>query len=268
MVALNNEKNRFGHEEILLKKIICIFFSVIASIVFWSHPALAKENNIINAYNPFTDSLQQISVNTQKINNLKTKAAELKLLYQQAFKKYEQLKDRLKNLYAEFKILQNQPNKIAYLKKEIKDLDNKIKKINSKSVIFKSQNKTTTRALYRMAKTFYNDKNYNKAIKYFNAFMRKYKNKTNKLYSHALLYKSESYYIIKSYDKGIVNFNKFILDYPKSKFIPEAILKEGLCFLDIGDKSDGRYLLEKLIKDYPKSVEDRPARMYLNKTKQ
>lgn len=267
MVALNTEKKCSKFKTIFLEKILYFFISLIVFFAFWTNSVLAQENYSTKASNPFVDSLQQISNNTQKIHNLKNREVELKSLYKQAFKKYEELKNKLKTLYTEFNMLQNQPNQVAYLKQEIKNLEYKINNTYSKSVNSKPQKKITTMTLYRRAKTFYNDKRYNKAIKYFSTFMQKYKNKSSKLYSHALLYKSETYYITKDYDKGIVGFNKFTLDYPKSKFIPEAILKEGLCFLDIGDISDGRYLLEKLIKDYPNSIEVRPAKMYLNTTR-
>lgn len=267
MVALNSKKKYSKFKTIFLEKILYFFISIIVFFAFLTNSVLAQENYYTKASNPFVDSLQQISNNTQKINNIKSREVELKSLYKQAFEKYEQLKNKLKTLYTEFNMLQNQPNQVAYLKQEIKNLEYKINNTYSKSKNSKPQKKLTTMVLYRKAKNYYNNKHYNKAIKYFDAFMNKYRNKSSKLYSHALLYKSESYYIIKDYDKCIVDFNKFTLDYPKSKFIPEAILKEGLCFLDIGDVSDGRYLLEKLIKDYPNSIEVRSAKMYLIKTR-
>jgi TolA-binding protein len=48
--------------------------------------------------------------------------------------------------------------------------------------------------------------------------------------------------------------------YPKGNKVPASLLKQGFAFLNLGDKSNSRLILEELIRKYPKSNEAKIAR--------
>jgi TolA-binding protein len=54
-----------------------------------------------------------------------------------------------------------------------------------------------------------------------------------------------------------------IKSYPKSKQIPEALYKQALSFIHLKDTGSARLLLEKIVKEYPKSSKAKPAQQKL-----
>jgi tol-pal system protein YbgF len=55
------------------------------------------------------------------------------------------------------------------------------------------------------------------------------------------------------YEAAILAYENVIKKYPKSNKLPDAILKQGLAFLELGDKIDARIILENLVKKYPQT---------------
>lgn len=74
----------------------------------------------------------------------------------------------------------------------------------------------------------------------------------------------ESYYREKWYEKAILEYQTVIEKYPNGNKVPSAMLKQGLAFLQLGDKSNARLILVELQKKYPKSSEARIASQKLN----
>jgi TolA-binding protein len=65
--------------------------------------------------------------------------------------------------------------------------------------------------------------------------------------------------------KLTMGYDEVINNYPKSPKIPDAYYKEGLSFIKLGDDIDGRFLLKKLIKLYPDSIQAKEAQKILEK---
>jgi tol-pal system protein YbgF len=74
----------------------------------------------------------------------------------------------------------------------------------------------------------------------------------------------ESYYREKWYEKAILEYQTVIEKYPNGNKVPSAMLKQGLAFLQLGDKSNARLILVELQKKFPKSSEARIASQKLN----
>ncbi len=115
------------------------------------------------------------------------------------------------------------------------------------------------------AKRLYDKGKYIEAIRAFEQFKKTYKN--SPYVPDAVFYTAESHFKRKEYDRAIINYDYLINNYPKSKWVPEALLKEGISFIKLGDNIDGKYLLEKTIRDYPNSKEAKVAKEYLRKLK-
>jgi TolA-binding protein len=50
-----------------------------------------------------------------------------------------------------------------------------------------------------------------------------------------------------------LEYEKVITKYPESSKIPAALFKQALSFLELGDKTNARNLLRKVIERYPHS---------------
>ncbi len=136
------------------------------------------------------------------------------------------------------------------------------------SNIKKTQQKPTVPQDYQAyiaAKKLYDKKRYRLAINAFANFKREYKN--SKYLPDAIFYLAQSHFNIGEYDKAIISYDYLINTYPKSNKVPEALLREGISFIKLGDSIDGKYLLKKTINSYPNSKEAKVAKQYLNKMK-
>ena len=65
----------------------------------------------------------------------------------------------------------------------------------------------------------------------------------------------ETYYNEQWFEKAILEYQTVIEQYPKGNKVPAAMLKQGLAFLKLGDQSNARLVLKRLIQYYPKSNE-------------
>lgn len=82
---------------------------------------------------------------------------------------------------------------------------------------------------------------------------------------NARYWMGESYYAEKDYASAILEFDKVVRDYPGGDKVPAALLKQGLAFLEIGEKEGGVATLQDLVKKYPKSEEAKKAKDRLQK---
>jgi len=70
----------------------------------------------------------------------------------------------------------------------------------------------------------------------------------------------ECYYFEKNYEKAILEYENVIKNYPKGNKVPNALLKQALSFMKLGDKSSAKLLLQRVIKEYPNTSSARIAR--------
>ena len=77
----------------------------------------------------------------------------------------------------------------------------------------------------------------------------------------------ESYYAEKDFASAILEFDKVVRDYPGGDKVAAALLKQGLAFLEIGEKEGGVATLQDVVKKYPKSEEAKKAKERLQKLK-
>ncbi|MFA6823690.1 MAG: tol-pal system protein YbgF, partial [Geobacter sp.] len=89
----------------------------------------------------------------------------------------------------------------------------------------------------------------------------------HELVSNARYWIGESFYSEKNYEQAILEFQEVIKQFPKKEKAPAAMLKQALSFKALKDVKSSRYVLGKLVQDYPKSEEAKRARVLLKELK-
>ncbi len=119
--------------------------------------------------------------------------------------------------------------------------------------------------IYRMAKQAFDQGDSDAARKKFQELIEKFPNSERA--DNAQFWIGEIYYREKWYEKAILEYQKVIESYPKGNKVPAALLKQGLAFLNLGDQTNSRLILEELIKKHPKSNEAKIAKDKVNSLK-
>jgi len=96
----------------------------------------------------------------------------------------------------------------------------------------------------------------------FEAFLKQYPN--TDLSDNAQFWIGETYYVKKDYEKAILEYEKVIVKYPEGDKVPAALLKQGLAFLELGDRANARNLLRRVIDRYPQSEQAEIAKKRLD----
>lgn len=112
--------------------------------------------------------------------------------------------------------------------------------------------------IYRMAKQAFDQGDSDAAREKFQELIRKFPQSERA--DNAQFWIGEIYYREKWYEKSILEYQKVIENYPKGNKVPASLLKQGFAFLNLGDKSNSRLILEELIRKYPDSNEAKIAK--------
>lgn len=106
---------------------------------------------------------------------------------------------------------------------------------------------------YEAAYDTFREKHYKEAREAFNAFIKKYPK--DSLVGNAHFWIGESYYADKDYENAILAYETLIKSHQNNEKIPGALLKQGMSFMDLGDKKTAKVLFDKVIEKYPDSRE-------------
>jgi len=117
------------------------------------------------------------------------------------------------------------------------------------------------KAFYDDAYAVFKRGDYSSARKKFTKFITAFPQSTFRV--NALFWIAECSYKEKQYEEAIIKYDQIITKYPHNPKIPSALLKQGFSFLMLGDKTDGKIILEKVIADYPDSDQAEIARRKL-----
>lgn len=119
--------------------------------------------------------------------------------------------------------------------------------------------------LYREAYETFQRGDLEGARKKFEAFLSQYPH--TELSDNAQFWIGETYFLKKDYEKAILEYEKVIVKYPEGDKVPSALLKQGLAFLELGDKTNGRSLLKRVMERYPKTEQAEIAKKRLESIK-
>ncbi|RJQ70952.1 MAG: tol-pal system protein YbgF [Desulfobacteraceae bacterium] len=111
--------------------------------------------------------------------------------------------------------------------------------------------------LYAAAKQAYDNGQMEVARRQFEKFLQVNPNSDNA--DNAQFWIGESYYNEKWYEKAILEYQTVIEKYPKGNKVAAAMLKQGMAFLQIGDKSNASLIWKELERKYPGSNEAKIA---------
>jgi TolA-binding protein len=100
-------------------------------------------------------------------------------------------------------------------------------------------------------------KNYQAAVDQFSAYLKAPKGKHSE---EATYLRGESYFQLKQYKKAIVDFSKFPEQYTRSKLMPSALLRIGQSFDALGMKDDAAGFYQELTDKFPRSPEAKRVR--------
>ena len=114
---------------------------------------------------------------------------------------------------------------------------------------------------YAAAYELFKDGKFDKAREAFQNFLKQY---TEAEYSdNAQFWIGECYYFEKKYENAILEYEKVAKNYPDGDKVPYALLKQGIAFLNLGDKASAKLILQRVIKDYPNTNQARTAKATL-----
>ncbi len=115
----------------------------------------------------------------------------------------------------------------------------------------------TADGLYVQAKEQFDKGKYETAQTLFQRFLEAHPR--SKKADNAQFWIGEIYYREKWYEKAILEYQKVIETYPKGNKVRSALLKQGLAFLNLGDKDNARLILKELVRKHPDSSEAKIA---------
>jgi tol-pal system protein YbgF len=119
--------------------------------------------------------------------------------------------------------------------------------------------------LYRDAYETFQKGDLESARRKFEAFLKQYPN--TDLSDNAQFWIGETYYLKRDYEKAILEYEKAVTKYPEGDKIPSALFKQALAFAELGDKSNARTLLRRVIERYPQSEQADMAKKRLDTLK-
>ncbi|HPL63183.1 MAG: tol-pal system protein YbgF [Syntrophales bacterium] len=125
--------------------------------------------------------------------------------------------------------------------------------------------KASREAVYSSAQKAFKEGRYEDSRKEFQRFLELFPKAE---YSdNAQFWIGECYYAEGKFEKAILEYEKLIKGFSGSDKLPHALLKQGLSFQKLGDKSSAKLLLQRVIRDHPNSNQARIAKARLAEMK-
>lgn len=104
---------------------------------------------------------------------------------------------------------------------------------------------------------------YGDAITAFQDFLQKYPKSS--LAGSAQYWIAEAHYVNRDFKTALTGYQKVLSDYPNCDKVPDAMLKIGYSYYELGQRDDGRKMLDQLISQYPNTRDAVSAQNRLKK---
>ena len=216
-----------------------------AALGFFSSGCIATSREMIN----LRDDISQLQ---GKINDLQQNQADLSV-------KMDYLVSKLDPLSAQ---LQETQSRMVLLGQRLDDMESGMTtRMNMLSEKMSGSALPATPSpsqMYQAAYADYSAAKYELAAKGFAMYLGKYP--ASEMAPNAQYYLGECYFSQKDLENSLQSFQGVQKRYPKSSFIPAAMLKEGLTLELMGKATDASHTLGALVKAYPGSPEASIAR--------
>jgi tol-pal system protein YbgF len=116
-------------------------------------------------------------------------------------------------------------------------------------------------AKYEAAYSAFKNRRFKEAREKFEAFTREFPQ--DELIDNAYFWVAETYYNEKDHEGAILAYETLLKKYPNSEKAAASLYKQGLSFIEIGDKKTGQVILEQLIERHPDTKEAELAKKRL-----
>jgi len=115
--------------------------------------------------------------------------------------------------------------------------------------------------LYQKALDLMKQKDYKEAKKTLQTYVEK--NPGGDRVPNAYFWMGECEYNLERYEEAILEYQKVISKYSGSNKVPDALLKQGISFAMLGDNESAKIVLNKLVRQFPKSSQAGVAKKQL-----
>jgi len=151
------------------------------------------------------------------------------------------------------------------MERRFASLDERMAKLEKGLSDTAAKEEKSPEALYQKGLETFRNGDMPKAREQFSRFLELYPN--HDLTANARYWLGETYFGEKKYDQAILEFQEVIKKFPGKEKVPAAMLKQALAFKELGDVKSARYVLKKLIEDFPLADEVKPAKEKLKELK-
>ncbi|HOJ51017.1 MAG TPA: tol-pal system protein YbgF [Syntrophales bacterium] len=194
-----------------------------------------------------------------------------------------EMRDQIRRLRGSLEVIQKElsgvqgrvvdPKEVRELKEKIEQLSLRINFVENFLGIGKTEGgtkptpggaikgKSEKEALYASAYENFRAGKYEQARQEFQNYLKAYPQ--SEYAANAQFWIAECYFNEKNYEQAVLEYEKVITGYPGSNKLPYALLKQGLSFLQLGDKTSARAIFQTIIKDYPNTNQASIARAKL-----
>jgi tol-pal system protein YbgF len=193
-------------------------------------------------------------------NALKNSATEMELIKSQI----SNLEGQIKDIKEKLSTLEGQLSQREAVQKQSRETE-KESQLQEEQPATKPLTGNTKQAKYEAAYNTFKAKKYKEARKMFEDFLKDFPK--DELTDNAQFWIAETYYWEDDFENAILAYETLLRNFPKSPKIPAALLKQGLSFIEIGDKKTGKIILEQLVERYPDSREASIAKKYMEDSK-
>ena len=208
------------------------------------------------------NSAADVSDLRETIQQLRGQLEALKKDMARDVKKNDELRDRLDGIAVKVRFIESF---LEIGKKDSVNDDKGIKPLGNGTASKEQGKKQDKETLYAAAYQTFKDGNYDKSRTEFKSFLAAYPE--TEYAGNAQFWIGECYYFEKDYEQAILEYEKVSKNYPKGNKVSSALLKQGLSFLKLNDKTSARLILQQVIKDFPNSTQARIARVKLQEIK-
>jgi tol-pal system protein YbgF len=210
------------------------------------------------------NSAADVSELREAIQQLRGQLETLKKDMTRDAKRSDELKDRLDNITLKVTFIENF---LEISKKDtVSNVPDKIVKPPANAAGAKDASKKQDKeTMYAAAYQTFKNGNYDKSRTEFKNFLAAYPD--TEYAGNSQFWIGECYFFEKNYEQAILEYEKVSKNYPKGNKVPYALLKQGLAFLNLNDKTSAKLILQQVIKDFPNTNQARIARSKLQEIK-
>jgi len=197
--------------------------------------------------------LSSIMNSSNNIDQKKT-IEEIEIEINSSLKDIENLEKQNEEKFNELASRINQLEQILF--QLVKDLQTDNESDTKVMVLNQSKN-DLGREEYQLAFELLKDENYETARASFIKFIRLHQD--SDFIDDAKYWLGETYYAQRLFAQALIEFEGILTEFPNSGKIPEALLKKGFCYFELGRVEKSKQLLKSVVSQYPDSSVSRLA---------